>query len=122
MGILAFLLGRRPPSAAASTAGIAKERLQIVLSHERASRDAPSFLPALQRDLLAVIGRYVTVKEDFLRVNFAKQSDTSVLEINVAFDPSATRLPVPVDDTRPTAAPATARFAPARSKSVGKKR
>jgi len=43
-----------------------------VLSHERASRDAPSFLPALQRDLLAVIGRYVTVKEDFLRVNFAR--------------------------------------------------
>jgi cell division topological specificity factor len=120
MGILDFLLGRRQP--AASTAGIAKERLQIVLSHERASRDAPSFLPALQRDLLAVIGKYVTVKDDFLRVNFAKQSDTSVLEINVAFDPAATRSPPPADDTRPIAAPATARFAPARSKSVGKKR
>jgi cell division topological specificity factor len=118
MGILAFILGRRPP--AASTAGIAKERLQIVLSHERASRDAPNFLPALQRDLLAVIGRYVTVKEDFLRINFARRSDTSVLEINVAFDPAATRPPA-VDDTRPTASPATTRFAPTRSKMVRKR-
>ena len=39
MRILEFLFGRRQPAAA--SAGIAKERLQIVLSHERASRDAP---------------------------------------------------------------------------------
>jgi cell division topological specificity factor len=120
MGIFDFLLGRRQP--AASTAGIAKERLQIVLSHERASRDAPSFLPALQRDLLAVIGKYVTVQEDFVRVNFARRSDTSMLEINVSFDPAATTRSPPIDDTRPTAPPATARFAPARSKYVGRKR
>ena len=83
MRILDFLFGRR--QAAEASAGIAKERLQIVLSHERASRDAPSFLPALQRDLLAVIGKYVAIKEDFLRVNFARRQDTSVLEVNVAF-------------------------------------
>src|SRR5258708_39608675 len=71
MRILDFLFGRR--QAAEASAGIAKERLQIVLSHERASRDAPSFLPALQRDLLAVVGKYVAVKEDFLRVNFARR-------------------------------------------------
>ena len=116
MRILDFLFARRP---AIATAGIAKERLQIVLAHERAGRDAPSFLPALQRDLLAVIGRYVTVKEDFLRVNFARRSDTSVLEINVTFDPAATR-PLPADEPRPTVPPV--RFAPARTKSVGKKR
>src|SRR5450432_4061645 len=114
MRILDFLLGRR--QAAEATAGIAKERLQIVLSHERASRDAPSFLPALQRDLLAVVGKYVVIKDDFLRVNFARKSDTSVLEINVAFDPAAIR-PTPVAEVRPAV-----RFAPARTKSVGKKR
>jgi cell division topological specificity factor len=119
MRILDFLFGRR--QAAETTAGIAKERLQIVLSHERASRDAPSFLPALQRDLLAVVGRYVVIKEDFLRVNFARRSDTMVLEINVAFDPAATR-PPPVDEVRPTTPPRAMRFAPARTKSVGKKR
>lgn len=118
MGILDFLFGRRP---AAASAGIAKERLQIVLSHERASRDAPSFLPALQRDLLAVLEKYVTVKEDFLRVNFARRSDTSVLEINVAFDPAATRA-TPATEVRSAPAQPAVRFAPARTKSVGKKR
>ena len=118
MRILDFLFGRR--QAAATTAGIAKERLQIVLSHERASRDAPSFLPALQRDLLAVVGRYVVIKEDLVRINFAKRSDTSVLEINVAFDPAATRPPT-ADETSP-AAPPRVRFAPARTKAVGKRR
>jgi cell division topological specificity factor len=119
MRILELLFGRK--QAAEATAGIAKERLQIVLSHERASRDAPSFLPALQRDLLAVVGRYVVIKEDFLRVNFARRSDTSVLEINVAFDPAATRSP-PVEEARPIAPQRAVRYAPARKKFVGKKR
>jgi len=118
MRILDFLFGRRP--AAAPTAGIAKERLQIVLSHERASRDAPSFLPALQRDLLDVIGKYDAVKEDFLRVNFARRSDSSVLEINVTFDPAAMR-PLPAEEAHPATPQPAARFAPPRRKSAGKK-
>jgi cell division topological specificity factor len=92
-----------------------------VLSHERASRDAPSFLPALQRDLLAVIGKYVAIKEEFLRVNFARRSDSSVLEINVTFDPTAMR-PLPAGETRPASPQPAARFAPPRRKSAGKKR
>ena len=120
MRILDFLFGRRQAPAQAS-AGIAKERLQIVLSHERASRDAPSFLPALQRDLLAVIGKYVAIKEDFLRVNFARRQDTSVLELNVAFDP-ATAPPLPADEVRSGLPRPAMRFAPPRSKSAGKKR
>ena len=118
MRILDFLFGCR--QAAAPTAGIAKERLQIVLSHERASRDAPSFLPALQRDLLAVIGKYVAIKEDFLRVNFARRSDSSVLEINVTFDPAAMR-PPPAGEARPASPQPATRFSPPRRKSAGKK-
>jgi cell division topological specificity factor len=119
MRILDFLFGRR--QVAEATAGIAKERLQIVLSHERASRDAPSFLPALQRDLLAVIGKYVVIKEDFLRVNFARRQDTSVLEVNVAFDPAAT-WPLPAGEARSGLPQPAMRFAPPRSKSARKKR
>jgi cell division topological specificity factor len=83
MGILDFFFSRKEP-----TAGIAKERLQIVLAHERAGRDAPEFLPALQRELLAVVARYVAVKEDLIRVKLARHSDASVLEINIEFDPA----------------------------------
>jgi cell division topological specificity factor len=71
-----------------NTASIAKDRLKIVLAHERASRDAPDFLPALQKELLEVVGRYVEIRDDSLRVNVGKSVDTSLLEINVEIDRS----------------------------------
>jgi cell division topological specificity factor len=115
MGIFDFF--RRRPA----TAGIAKERLQIVLAHERASRDTPDFLPALQRELLEVIGRYVEIKDDLVRVKLGRQSgDTSVLEINVELDPSTAKKSPPrpvVEPPRPAN-----KTSPPRSKSVGKRR
>jgi cell division topological specificity factor len=71
-----------------NSALIAKDRLKIVLAHERASRDAPEFLPALQKELLEVVGRYVEIRDDTLRVNVGKSVDTSLLEINVEIDRS----------------------------------
>jgi cell division topological specificity factor len=65
---------------------IARERLKIILSHERASRDAPDFLPMLQKELLDVVGRYVEIRGDMIRVNLGKSGDTSLLEINVEID------------------------------------
>jgi cell division topological specificity factor len=69
-----------------SSAAVARERLKIVLAHERASRDAPDFLPILQKELLDVVGRYVEIRSDMLRVNLGKEGDTSLLEINVEID------------------------------------
>ena len=74
-----------------NSAVIAKDRLKIVLAHERASRDAPDFLPALQQELLKVVGRYVEIRDDMLRVNVGKSGDTSLLEINVELDRSMLR-------------------------------
>jgi cell division topological specificity factor len=69
-----------------NSAGVAKDRLKIVLAHERASRDAPDFLPALQKELLEVVGRYVEIRGEMLRVNVGRSGDTSLLEINVEID------------------------------------
>ena len=69
-----------------TTAVIARERLKIVLAHERASREAPDFLPVLQKELLDVIGRYVEIRGDMIRVNLGRSGDTSLLEINVEID------------------------------------
>jgi cell division topological specificity factor len=74
-----------------NSAGIAKDRLKIVLAHERASRDAPDFLPALQKELLEVVGRYVEIRDDMLRINVGRSGDTSLLEINVEIDRSLLR-------------------------------
>lgn len=68
------------------SAAIAKERLKIVLAHERAGRSAPDFLPKLQRDLIDVVGRYVQIRDDMIRVNLGKSGETSLLEINIEID------------------------------------
>lgn len=69
-----------------SSASIAKERLQIVLAHQRAGgpgRGGPDFLPLLQKELLAVIAKYIPVKDDMVHVTLGKAAGASVLEINV---------------------------------------
>ena len=102
MRLLDFLFAERR-----NTAGIAKDRLKIVLAHERANRDAPDFLPALQKDLLEVVGRYVEVRSDMLRVNVGKSGDTSLLEINLEIDGAK------VKPVKNGAAPALQKTAPA---------
>jgi cell division topological specificity factor len=69
-----------------NTAAVARDRLKIVLAHERASASAPDFLPALQKELLDVVGRYVEIRDDMLRVNVGRSGETSLLEINVELD------------------------------------
>src|SRR6266851_4939658 len=91
MGLYEFLFRPHRHSAA-----IAKERLKIVLAHERAGRGAPDFLPKLQRDLIEVIGRYVEMKEDMIRVNHGKSGETSLLEINIEIEGAKPRPTVPL--------------------------
>jgi cell division topological specificity factor len=74
-----------------NSAGIAKDRLKIVLAHERASRDAPDFLPALQKELLEVVGRYVEIRDDMIRVSLGKAGETSLLEINIEIEGAKTK-------------------------------
>ena len=81
MGLFNLLFSPHRQSAA-----IAKERLKIVLAHERAGRSAPDFLPKLQRDLIDVVGRYVKIRDDMIRVNLGKSGETSLLEINIEID------------------------------------
>jgi cell division topological specificity factor len=73
------------------SAAIAKERLKIVLAHERAGSHAPDFLPRLQKELIDVVGRYVTIRDDMIRVNLGKSGETSLLEINIEIDGSKPR-------------------------------
>ncbi|MBE0507129.1 MAG: cell division topological specificity factor MinE [Marinospirillum sp.] len=77
---------RDPQSASASDA---RERLKIILSHERSLRSQPEFLPRLQQELLDVVSRYVAVNRDQVRVQMDHHDMMSVLEINVSFPSSA---------------------------------
>jgi len=67
----------------------AKERLQLVLAHERAGREGADYLPALQRDLMAVIKKYIAVDDDKVQVQVDRGEDVSTLEVNIEL-PEAT--------------------------------
>ena len=67
----------------AGSASVAKERLQIIVAHERGKRDQPDYLPELQQELLAVIRKYVQIEDDMVQVEVDRNDDCSVLELNV---------------------------------------
>jgi cell division topological specificity factor len=78
MSLFDFLKPRK------NTASIAKERLRIIVAQERTHRGAPDYLPLLQRELLEVIRKYVSVDVDAVKVEMAKDGDHDVLDISVA--------------------------------------
>lgn len=67
------------------SAVVAKERLQIILAHERAGRNAsaPDYLPALQEELLEVIAKYIHIDREMMKVSLQHHEDYDVLELNV---------------------------------------
>lgn len=65
------------------SAGHAKERLQIIIAHERDQRDRPDYLAALQRDLLDVITKYVKINREEVKVELESKEGCSILELNV---------------------------------------
>ena len=67
-----------------NTASIAKERLRIIVAQERSTRGAPDYLPLLQRELLEVIRKYVSVDVDAVKVDLVKDGEHDVLDISVA--------------------------------------
>ncbi len=79
MGFLSFFLGEKK-----RTASVAKERLQLILAHERNGRSrSPDYLADLQRELMAVIAKYVSVNPDDIKVQMERQGDLEVLEVKI---------------------------------------
>lgn len=69
--------------AAKTPATQAKERLQIVMAHERVGRSGPDYLPMLQQELLAVIAKYVDIDDNKVEVKLDRGGDFSTLEVNI---------------------------------------
>ena len=68
-----------------SSANVAKDRLQIIVAHERNLRsNVPDYLPQLKMDILEVIKKYVSVTSDQVSVQLdQRDNNLSVLELNV---------------------------------------
>ena len=66
-----------------NSAVTAKERLQIIVAHERMSRSSKNVLPAMQKDILDVVRKYIEVSEEDISIKLDREGDYSVLEVNV---------------------------------------
>lgn len=78
MNLLEFLKFRNNNSA-----NTAKERLQIIISHEKDHNGTHDFIPQLKQELIEVVGKYIKVDQQQIQVQLQKDDNCSVLELNV---------------------------------------
>lgn len=65
------------------TAPVARERLQILLAHERGLRGHPDLLELLRSEILAAVSRHVTIDPEKLQIKIDRGTIVSILEIDI---------------------------------------
>jgi len=86
MNLLRFLNSRN------ASAPVARERLQILLSHERSLRGQPDLLGVLREEILAVVARHVVLDPDKVIVKMERGESVSTLEVDIVLPNSVERL------------------------------
>jgi cell division topological specificity factor len=88
MSLLSFF-SRKP------SAPVARERLQILLAHERAAGGKSDLAAILQEEILAVIAKHIAIDRKKVQVKLDRDNDISTLEIDIEMPelPLPQRLP-----------------------------
>lgn len=81
MGIFNYLIPKKKNSA-----NVARERLQILVAHERSTRGGPDYLPQMREELLAVMRKYVTIDLDAIQVQMDNNNGCDILELNITLN------------------------------------
>jgi cell division topological specificity factor len=86
-----------------NTATTAKERLQIVISHERTRQSQPDLISAMQTEILSIIAKYLGIPTDKIqeqvKVDVERRGEHSVLELNITLPEPATHRALPKEAT-----------------------
>ena len=80
MSIFRLFSSNRPEPA---TAPIARERLQILLAHERGMRGQPDLLMQLREEILAAVSRHVALDPDKIIFRMERGKHVSTLEVDI---------------------------------------
>jgi cell division topological specificity factor len=89
MNLLRLMSGRN------ATAPVARERLQILLAHERGLRGQPELLGLLRAEILAVVSRHVVLDPEKVVVRMERGNHVSTLEVDIEV-PNAIEKPIAV--------------------------
>ncbi len=84
--LLRFFIGRT------ASAPVARERLQILLAHERKLRGQPDLLELLREEILAVVARHVELDPDKVVVKMERGETVSTLEVDIELPSGCQRL------------------------------
>ena len=75
------------------TAPVARDRLQLLLAHERALAGRPDLAAVLQEEILAVIAKHIPISRDKVNVKLDRRSQVSTLEIDIEMPEDALASP-----------------------------
>jgi len=75
MSLFRFLRGGSAP--------VARERLQILLAHERSSFGQPDLLGVLREEILSVLGRHVSFEPDKVQIKMDRGKTVSTLAVDI---------------------------------------
>ncbi len=76
MNLLAWFRGER-------SAPVARERLQVLLAHERMASGHSELLNVLREEILAVIAKHIKVDREKVNIKLERGGDVATLEIDV---------------------------------------
>ena len=65
------------------SAPVARERLQILLAHERSTRGQSDLLGVLREEILAVISRHISFEPDKVQIKMDRGKSVSTLEVDI---------------------------------------
>ena len=74
------------------SAPIARDRLQILLAHERVAEGRSDLIAILQEEILAVIAKHIAVDRDKVQIKLDREKGVSTLEIDIEMPMSGDRL------------------------------
>jgi cell division topological specificity factor len=69
-----------------TSAPVARERLQILLAHERRSSGSSELITALHRDVLLAVSKHIEIDADKVEVTIHRRGPMSVLEIDIEIE------------------------------------
>ncbi len=74
------------------SAPVARERLQILLAHERATRGQSDLLSILREEILAVIARHVSYEPEKVQITMDRGKSVSTLAVDIEIPNGSSRL------------------------------
>jgi cell division topological specificity factor len=65
------------------SAPVARERLQILLAHERKASNQPDLLNVLREEILAVVAKHISLEPDRVHIRMDRGDPVSILEVDI---------------------------------------